>query len=332
MTVLESIEYEIRLETPTLDHYRLDWAPSPDVQLGGMWAPGIVTDASGHDYLGLRGWSDFIRGMTHTVSPFCGFRALQKDLYEAPPHLYDEYSHHDWFEPFTYTDADGKLAISYDSGQLTRDEAGLHWSDADGRWDLHGQTVSKIFVLHVPVQDGIEREVYYRHELLQAHGTVSGTPVEGYLHQDYCYGPPGLTYTQLPIARQLEGMWVSWIHEYEDGEIGGACFWQGRDDLDFRPGYLLSDGTTSAHRDVDAALTFNHDRKPTNMRVDIGGQSFDFAFESVAGPLHYVGRLTESSSGKQAARSWCWIEYADGMLSPEILDMTTEKFKLVWAG
>jgi hypothetical protein len=329
--VPENIDYEMYLETPTLDHYRLEWAPSQHVRLGGMWAPGIVTDASGQDYLGLRGWSDFIGGMTHTVSPFCGFRALRKDLYEDPPHLYAEYSHHDWFEPFQYDDTNGQLTMSYDSGRLQRDVDGLHWYDADGRWELHGETISKIFVLHVPRQDGIENEVYYRHELLKARGTVSGASVEGYLHQDYCYGPPGFTYTQLPIARQLEGLWVSWIHEYIDGEVGGGCFWQGRDSPNFGPGYVLHDGETTVYSDVAAKLTFNDDGKPTAMRVDVGGQSFDFTFESVAGPLHFMGRLASSSSGKEAIRSWCWIEYPNGMLSPKILDMMGQKFHVVWA-
>lgn len=329
--VPEPIDYEMYLETPTLDHYRLDWTPSQDVRLGGMWIPGIVTDGSSQTYLGLRGFNDFIPGMTHTVSPFCGFRALRKDLYEDPPHLFSEYSHHDWFEPFEYEDTDGQLTMSYDSGRLQRDGDGLHWYDADARWELHGETISKIFVLHVPRQDGIENEVYYRHELLKAHGTISGMSVEGYLHQDYCYGPPGFTYTQLPIARQLEGLWVSWIHEYADGEVGGGCFWQGRDSSDFSPGYLLHNGITTVHGDVGAKLSANDDGKPTSIRVDIGGQWFDFTFESVAGPLHMMGRLASSSSGKEAIRSWCWIEYPNGMLSPEILDLIGQKYHLAWA-
>jgi hypothetical protein len=328
---LENIEYEMRLETPTLDHYRLDWTPSPEVRLGGMWVPGIVTDQTGQSYLGLRGLSDFIPGMTHTVSPFCGFRALRKNLHEDPAHLYSEYATHDWFEPFQYDGGKADLRLTYDSGRIVRDAGGLHWSDADGRWELHGATVSDIFVLRVPVQDGIEHEVYYRHELIKAYGEVNGISVDGYLHQDYCYGPPGFTYTQLPIARQLEGLWFSWIHEYENGDIGGGCFWQGRGHLDFRPGYLLEGGTTTAHGDVETTLTFTEERRPLTMQVTMAGQLFDFSFESAAGPLHSVGRLVKSSSGQEPVRSWCWIEYAEDMLTPEILDLMTEKFQLVWA-
>jgi len=125
-------------------------------------------------------------------------------------------------------------------------------------------------------------------------------------------------------------MWVSWIHEYADGSAGGGCFWQGRDGLDFRPGYLLDGGTTTAHGDINATLAVNGDGKPTTLRVETGGQSFDFVLESACGPLHFVGRLASSSAGKAPARSWCWIEYPNGMLTPEILDLTTEKFQLVW--
>ncbi len=328
--VPENLEYSMQLLDPRTDLYRLDWTPSTDVRLAGMWVPGIVTDESGDDFLGLRGFSDFIGGMTHTVSPFCGFRSLQTTLRGDPPHLFAEYSNHDWFEPFQYDDSGDRPTITFDSGRLIRDGDGLHWFDADERWVLHGETISQVFVLHVPRQQGIDDEVYYRHELLRAQGTVNGTPVRGYLHQDYAYGPPGMTYTQLPIARQLEGMWVSWIHRYADGGTGGGCFWQGRDGADFRPGYVLRGGVTTAHDDVDARLGFD-DGVPHALHVAVDGDTFDFELRSRSGPLHFVGRLVGSSSGRAIADSWCWIEYADGMLTPEILDLTGQRFAQVWA-
>jgi hypothetical protein len=328
---LDKVEHSMRVEVPTLDHYRLHWTPGPGVRMGGMWVSGIVTDDSGQDYLGLRGLSDFVPGMTHTVSPFCGFRALQKSLVDDPPHLFAEYSNHDWFEPLTYDEDDGSATLAYPSGRLTRDEAGLHWYDADGRWELHGRTVSKIFTVHVPRQDGIEHEVYYRHELLKATGHVEGTPVEGYLHQDFCYGPPGMTYTQLPIARQLEGLWFSWIHEDADGQVGGGCFWSGRGGLDFQPGYVLVDGETTAHDDFDAKLTLTDGGLPEAMRIDVAGHRFDITFDSLAGPLHTKGYVHGTSLRRQPVRSWCWIEYAEVLLSPEILDATGQQFALAWA-
>jgi hypothetical protein len=327
---LEDIDYEMRLEVPSLDQYRRDWTPGPGVELAGMWASGIVTDESGQDYLGLRGWADFIRGMTHTVSPFCGFRALEKRLDGDPPHLYAEYATHDWFEPYRYDDDGDRVELTHDSGRFVRDAAGCHWYDADGRWELHGVSISRVFIVHVPKQDGIDDEVYYRHELLKARGTVSGTPVEGYLHQDYCFGPPGTTYTDLPIARLLEGMWVSWIHEQTDGELGGGCFWQGRHGLDFAPGYLLRAGETTTHGDFTTDLTFDDAGKITAMRVGVGGESYDFTLDTVAGPLHVMGRLSSAPSGKALRDSWCWIEYAEDMLSPEILDAMGERYHLVW--
>ena len=54
----------------------------------------------------------------------------------------------------------------------------LDMGDASGRWELYGTTISDIFVVHVPVQDGVDQEVYYRHELLKATGTVDGKRVE----------------------------------------------------------------------------------------------------------------------------------------------------------
>ena len=65
-----------------------------------------------------------------------------------------------------------------------------------------------------------------------------------------------------------------------------------------------------AHGDVECRqidLTEHHLYEP----VDTAGSS-----------IHFFGRLTDSSGGKKAARSWCWIEWAPGLMTPEILDFT----------
>ncbi|MDX6364869.1 MAG: hypothetical protein QOC85_3923 [Streptomyces sp.] len=326
--VLEELKFEMDLETPTVDLYRNGWSPSADVTMGGMWLPGVVTGSSGKDYLGLRGFSDYIAGMTHVVSPLCGFRELEKSMGGNPPHLFPQYAGHDFYEPYQVDESADAVEIVYDSGQVRRDAAGVHWRDVDGRWEMTGKTISKVFVLRVPKQPGVEQEVYYRHELLSARGTVDGEAAEGYLHQDYCYGPEGFTYTELPIARQLEGMWVSWIHEYTDGELGGGCFWQGRGDLKFGPGYLLSDGETTVHGDIEAKITFDDANHPRRLDVAVGSQTFEFALDTVASPMHYFGRMTANSANRPVARSWCWIEHPGNLLTPEILDMKNERFRL----
>jgi hypothetical protein len=326
--VIERVAFEVRTEAPTPDHYRHDWVPAPGVTLGGIWGPAVVTAEDGQWYFGLRGWSDFVYGMTHTVSPVCGFRALQPGLDVDPPHLYPEYAGIDWMEPYDAIEADGRSTLTYDSGRVEREAGASHWYDASGRWELHGTAISDIFVVHVPVQAGVDQEVYYRHELLMATGTVDGKQVEGYLHQDFAYGPPGTTYVDLPIARHLYGMWVSWIHEDADGEPGGGCFWQGRDGITFGPGYLLDGGKTTAHDDITATAELNASGQPTQLDVSIGGQSFRFDLDMSGSPLHFFGRVVEKSAGRDIAKSWCWVEYAGGMMTPEILDAVTQKYRL----
>ncbi|MEE3755194.1 hypothetical protein [Mycobacterium intracellulare] len=288
----------------------------------------VVSDASGQDYWGLRGADDFLVGMTHVVSPITGFKALQKTFDADPPHLFAEYSSIDWFEPLEYVDSGGAVQLNYYSGRMERDADGFHWSDASERWEIHGKDATDIFTVHVPAQDGIDNEVYYRHQLLWATGQVNGTQVSGYLHQDYAYGPPGMVYPELPIARQLQGMWVSWLHQYDDGELGGGCFWQGRDGVAFGPGYQLKGGITSAHDDVVAKPTFDEDNKLVALDVSIGSDAYSFAFDTSGSPIHFFGRLTSSSTGKTPARSWCWVEYAGGMLTPELLDYMMQRFRL----
>ncbi|SPM32322.1 hypothetical protein MRAB57_120 [Mycobacterium rhizamassiliense] len=323
----DQINFEVRIQAPTLDHYRREWVPGPGVGPAGMWIGAVVADASGRDYWGLRGADDFLVGMTHVVSPITGFKKLPASFNPEPPHLFPEYSTIDWFKPMEYHDSGDKVSLEYYSGRIERDD-GFHWYDASGRWEMHGKNVTDVFTVHVPAQDGIEDEVYYRHELMAATGVIDGIEVSGYLHQDYAYGPPGTVYPELPIARRLQGMWVSWLHQNPDGQWGGGCFWQGRDGLSFGPGYQLKEGITTAHDDIVATPTFNDEGKLTRLAASIGSDSYSFEFDTSGSYIHFFGRLVDSSSGKQPSRSWCWVEYAGGMLTPELLDLMLQRFRL----
>lgn len=244
------------------------------------------------------------------------------------PHLFDEYGSIDWFEPIEYIDNGDSVQMVYSSGRIERDADGFHWYDASDQWQIHGTTVSDVVVTHVPTQEGVDDEVYYRHELMYATGEVDGVKVSGYAHQDFAYGPPGMAYTELPIARHLQGMWVSWLHEFSDGELGGGSFWQGRDGVAFGPGYQLKDGVTTVHNDVVARLSFDSGGRVAGLDVSLGADSYSFAFDRSGSILHFFGHLTSNSSGKEPARSWCWVEYAGGMLTPELLDLAMQRFIL----
>ena len=326
--MIEKVAFEVHTEAPTPDHYRHDWTPAPGVALGGIWGPAVVNAEDGQWYFGLRGWSDMIYGLTHTVSPICGFQALQPSLDGHPSHLYPEYAGIDWMEPYEVHETEGTSTLAYDSGRVERAMGETHWYDASGRWKLHAKTISDIFVVHVPVQEGVGQEAYYRHELLKATGTVDGKQVEGYLHQDFAYGPPGTTYIDLAIARDLYGMWFSWIHEDADGELGGGCFWQGRDGIDFSPGYLLDSGTTTAYSDITTTTELTDDAKPSRLDVSIGGQSFRFDMTMAGSPIHFFGQVDESSPTRNIVKSWCWAEYPGGMVNAEILDAVAQRYKV----
>lgn len=92
-------------------------------------------------------------------------------------------------------------------------------------------------------------------------------------------------YTELPIARHLQGMWVSWLHEFDDGQLGGGSFWQGRDGVAFGPGYQLKDGVTTAHTGIVAKPTFNQAGRMSALEATIGADSYTFTFESSGSPL-----------------------------------------------
>jgi hypothetical protein len=123
-------------------------------------------------------------------------------------------------------------------------------------------------------------------------------------------------------------MWVSWMHEYAEGDVGGGCFWQGRDGMAFGPGYQLRQGITTVHDDIAASPSFDATGRLTAMSVSIGSSEYSFTFDTMGSPLHYFGRLEGGSDDRRPTRSWCWVEYAGGMLTPEILDLAAAPFRL----
>ena len=297
----DRIEIEVTCQPPSLDHYRREWTPAANLGLAGIWLGAVVSDASGQYYWGLRGTDDFIPGMTHVVSPICGFRALEPRLDRDAPHLFEEYSSIDWYEPLQYVEEEGLFQTSFSSGRIEHDTNGFHWFDAGGRWELHGKPISEITLTHVPKQSGIDDEVYYRHDLMYVTGKVNGVDVTGYAHQDYAYGPRGMIYTELAIPRQLQGMWVSWLHEYTDGEIGGGSFWQGRDGVPFGPGYQVKDGRTLTYTDIVATPTFSDTGKMIALDVSMGSDTYNFTYDSSGSFLHTFGSLTGNPAGKDVA-------------------------------
>jgi hypothetical protein len=322
------IEYEVFVEPLTLDHYRLGWAPAEGFHHAGKWIAASVTGESGLDYFGLRAYGDNVLGMTHTISPTTDFRSLQRDTNEDPSRLFPEYGAHDLFEPFEYGEGDDKVSFVCDRGCTDETATTAQWVDADNRWEIQGKVISDAGFVFVPEQEGIELPVYYRHELSTATGVINGDPVEGYFHEDFCYGPPGYTYMELPLVRQLEGKWFSWIHEYADGELGGGCVWQGRDDLNFRPGYMMNRGITTAHKDADITLEKNENGQPRELRLEMGGEWFEFNLHTISSVTQYFGNLTASSPGKQIVKSWCWLEHLDGLVTEQIFESKDTRFKL----
>jgi hypothetical protein len=85
---------------------------------------------------------------------------------------------------------------------------------------------------------------------------------------------------------------------------------------------------TTTHDDVVAKPTFDDGGRVTALDVSMGADSYSFEFDSSGSPLHFFGPMTSSSSGKRCVRGWCWVEYAGDMMSPEILDLMMQQFRL----
>jgi len=153
-------------------------------------------------------------------------------------------------------------------------------------------------------------------------------PVEGYIHQDYSYAPGGKVWTETTIPRLIQRIWVSWVHEFEDGELGGGCFWQGRKHP-FGPGYQVKDGVTTVHDDVVARPSFDTDNHLSTLDITIGETSYRFETFAKSSRIHYVARLAISSLEKQPIKSWCWIEQTGSFMTGDYLDEALKPFRIV---
>ena len=74
-----------------------------------------------------------------------------------------------------------------------------------------------------------------------------------------------------------------------------------------------------------ATPTFDDAGKLIALEASIGSDTYSFEFDTGGSYIHFFGRLADSSSGKRPARSWCWVEYAGAMLTPEILDLIMQR-------
>ena len=89
---------------------------------------------------------------------------------------------------------------------------------------------------------------------------------------------------------------------------------------------------TTVHKDVVAKPALNEAGQVSALETSIGSDSYSFRFEASGSPLHFFGPQTDSSLGTTPVRSWCWVEYAGGMLTPELLDMSLAPFRLARGG
>lgn len=140
-------------------------------------------------------------------------------------------------------------------GYVTRTSDGvpLLWADGDQfRWsetgavEVEAERVSPTMQFHVP---DVEVPLVYTSAAFRAVGTVLGVPVEGWLFHDSIHMPQGMDIVRSPYIEALEGAWVAFVTEFEDGEVHcGHLIWG----TDRFQGIVLTrtDGPTLIARDV----------------------------------------------------------------------------------
>ena len=313
------VKYEVFIEQPTLDFYRLSYSPREDYTCTGLWIGGMFTGASGKHYHGMRGFNEFGHGMAQSYY----FMEL-KELWPAgnfAPDLYPELPIGQ-MESYEYSESADEVHFVGENVRLDTRVGSFDWYDAKGRWELHAKQLGQAFTFFVSEQDGIALPMQYRSQIGKAMGKINEDPVEGYTYFDVSYSKPGNIYFNLPLLRKIEKRWSSWLVEYTDGEIDGGVAWKGQGDTGFSAGHLLQKGVSTAVSDARVFTTYDERGTVWKTRIELGGEVVELEQDTCTSwPMHTFGRVVSTSRGKEIAKSWTFTEWV-----PDNVEALTERY------
>jgi len=313
------VKYEVFIEQPTLDFYRLSYSPKEGCILAGLWIGGMFTGASGKRYHGMRGFNEFSQNMAHSY----GFFMLnEQNLADFSPELYPELTPIDQMERYEYSESADAVHFVGENLRLDARVGSFDWSDANGRWELHSEQLGQAFTFWVPEQEVIPMPMQYRSQIGKATGKINGDPVEGYTYLDAIYSHSGFAYLRLPLIRKIEKQWSSWLVEYIDGDIDAGLAWKGFADTGFSAAHLIRSGVSTALSDSRVFTTYDQRGTVRKIRVELGSEVVELEQDTCSDwPSHTFGRVVSTSRGKEIAKSWTFTEWV-----PDNVEELTERY------
>jgi hypothetical protein len=193
----------------------------------------------------------------------------------------------------------------------------VRWEESGGLVRLEGTLAGPGFHVYTPWPGGA---AYYTSLAYRAEGQILGEEVTGFVGMDQSYLPHGVDWNESPIWNRLQGAWIVFANEYEDGSIEWGHISHGAERFSFATigdgsGALLSDTTR-----VSSTIEFSTPAREFVDRIvyDCDGDLWEFVKEpagdmvdfSAARPGWFgqVGRVGRVGEARPLRRWWAWQE------------------------
>lgn len=181
----------------------------------------------------------------------------------------------------TWERRDGSWAVCKDDGEplMSLGDTTLSWTEG-AAVDLRGTIDGPA------LQFGVGNDewpfVYTSRLFRVTDGLVEGEPVEGWVFHDTLHLPEGENFMTSPYQRQLQGAWVAFVTEYDDGAIHAGHLVHGLDGFTVLAVHR-SDGPPLLSNVADVEVEVDADDFPTRVSYVAGDQTWVWDGYSLSG-------------------------------------------------
>lgn len=189
--------------------------------------------------------------------------------------------------------ADGSLIFATNGPQF-------HWTEPDFL-DVRGELVGPAIQFYCPdAQEGL----VYTSRLFRGTGTIKGRPVSGLFFHDSMHMPADVDFIRSAVITRLQGAWVAFATEFEDGHIHAGHLVWGTD------GFVIciihrTDGPPVIFRDFEMSARIENDFPVEVRYAGPDGETWVW----VAHPEGYRDPIrSDLPEGHRRIQGWCYRE------------------------
>ncbi|MEA2597170.1 MAG: hypothetical protein QOF01_3639 [Thermomicrobiales bacterium] len=300
-------QYYAYLREPTLDVMRIDHSPRDGTILNHDCFYALLSGESGAFYNIMRALpAPSHKDMSMNFGAYRG----NEDL-NAAGTLVFPFREHPALESFRQIHSNDSVIYAGDTFRFEVDTHEFHWTDANGRIDVHATRLGQMHELYVPTQEGFPGPIVWQDHMAKMTGTIDGDPVEGIFHDSHIYGRPEFTFHDMAFTTRLENYWLDWLVEYDDGTLEGGWAMQGHREAPYTVAHHVVDGVSTTRSDARMSISRNEQGNMQQATLR-HGRDLEIVLDqhgSFDRPIHTYGTVSSiSHPDKTVAKSWNYTE------------------------